>query len=72
MPDITMCLSENCPKASQCKRHKDSGTMASTWQSYSAFEPDDAGNCEYYWPVPLRKIEAIAAQCLSSVMEKLK
>jgi len=49
MPDISMCLSENCPKSSQCYRHEASGTKPSMMQGYTSFKPDAVGNCAYYW-----------------------
>ena len=44
MPDITMCINEKCVKRFICKRHEDSGTKPSEWQSYAEFDNNN-GEC---------------------------
>lgn len=47
MPDISMCLSENCTKSTTCYRHPDSGTKpCEQWQTWFGPEPE---GCAYYW-----------------------
>ena len=49
MPDITMCMQDDCTRSKTCYRHKDSGTKPSEFmQSY--FLGGDPENCEWYWP----------------------
>lgn len=49
MPDISMCGSV-CPKSRECRRHEDSGTVASEWrQSWLAGQGGD--ECPHFWPV---------------------
>lgn len=46
MADISLCKNYFCPLAEKCERF--TGTPNSYRQSYSNFEPDDEGNCEYF------------------------
>ena len=48
MPDITMCLGEDCPKRNHCYRFK---AAPDEYQSYFSHPPYDSKNkfCEYYW-----------------------
>lgn len=55
MPDIVMCENKECPWASKCYRQM--AEPDSYRQSYSHFEPDDDGECEWFmslssWRVP--------------------
>jgi hypothetical protein len=49
--DWCMCLDDSCPARFDCRRHADSGTVASDRQSYSDFCHDKSGKCEGYWHV---------------------
>ena len=47
MPDITMCMNNECKKCTSCYRF-----MAKPWeygQSYFMGLLDEKGKCEYYW-----------------------
>jgi hypothetical protein len=37
MPDFTMCVAEDCEFSVRCRRHSDSGTVASQEQSFANF-----------------------------------
>lgn len=39
MPDITMCVSEECPKKESCHRY--TAIPTKQWQSYSDFKCDE-------------------------------
>ena len=41
MPDITMCLNEECPRKTECYRYM---AEPNGWQSYAAF--DDGKKCK--------------------------
>jgi len=45
MPDITMCNNDKCPMKKKCKRHMDSGTIPSSFQSWSRFEYREQFTC---------------------------
>ena len=50
MPDISMCMNEECKLAPTCRRSPKSGTVPTpNWQSWAAFEPDADGTCDVYW-----------------------
>lgn len=53
MPDISMCMSKDCPSRKDCCRHQESGTKPSERrQSYMNFEPrKNADRCRAYMPV---------------------
>ena len=51
MPDIAMCPAINCSVSWTCRRHEDSGTKPSNWQTYAAFTPVDENGCDNFWPV---------------------
>jgi hypothetical protein len=40
MPDITMCVNQNCPLSKTCYRHEDSGTISDIRQSWTDFKWD--------------------------------
>ena len=48
MPDITMCINEECNKVEKCYRSKKSGTKPSERQSHTMFYEDDNGECTYF------------------------
>lgn len=49
MADISMCVVSDCPLSPSCRRHADSGTPPSHWQSF--FRPPQRGTeCEMYVP----------------------
>lgn len=49
MPDITMCLNNDCKVSHKCYRHSKSGTQYSYHQSVCHFKPDNKGECTHYW-----------------------
>lgn len=46
MPDIAMCINEDCPIKSRCYRYT---ATPSTPQSFSLFHWDGIG-CDHFWP----------------------
>ena len=48
MPNISMCMNDECHLAKECYRHE---AKPSEWQSYSYFHPDDAGECYHFMPI---------------------
>jgi len=48
MPDITMCMNDECHLAKECYRHE---ATPSDWQSYSHFRPNEAGDCDHFLPI---------------------
>lgn len=46
MPDISMCLNEECPLKDRCYRF--TATPNEDWQSYAEFAPDENGECEAF------------------------
>ncbi len=50
MPDISMCMSKDCPSRKDCYRHHESGTKPSERrQSYMSFEPKrEWGMCDWF------------------------
>jgi len=48
MPDISMCLNNECHLAKECYRHE---VKPSEWQSYSYFRPDEVGECHNFLPI---------------------
>lgn len=54
MPDITMCVSQDCPSSKNCYRHQDSGTVPDAyWQSVCDFKKEpvtefDGEKCIYF------------------------
>jgi hypothetical protein len=47
MADISMCLNKECKKRRQCYRF--TAPANESWQTYADFEPDENGECEYFW-----------------------
>lgn len=48
MPDISMCLNDQCSVRRICRRHEDSGTTPTPKrQSYTAFPGGD--DCSGFW-----------------------
>jgi hypothetical protein len=47
MPDISMCINENCPVKLRCYRH--TATPTEYRQAYMFFKWDDTG-CDHFWP----------------------
>lgn len=46
MPDIAMCLNNECPKRNDCYRYR---AVANEYQqSYGPFKPDDDGECKKF------------------------
>lgn len=52
-PDISMCANENCGLKKKCYRF--TAEPCEWMQSYSDFEQDDKGFCEYFWDNERRK-----------------
>ena len=48
MPDITMCMNDDCELKNTCYRHE---AKAGQIQSWSAFSPNNEGICEEYWEI---------------------
>ena len=46
MPDIAMCVNEDCPMAARCYRHEARPTRL---QTYGDFAPNEDGECEWFW-----------------------
>ena len=46
MPDMTMCLNEDCKMKRKCYRHE--AKPASPQQPYARFVPEDDGECEHF------------------------
>jgi len=46
MPDVSMCMNEECPLKEKCYRF--TATPNERIQSYGMFEPDKEGKCDYY------------------------
>jgi hypothetical protein len=46
MPDISMCLNQNCLLKEKCYRFK--ANPSTFWQSYTNFIPDKSGKCDSY------------------------
>lgn len=58
MADITMCKNTDCNLYKTCWRFNapkegyiDSYGNFVDQQAYSDFQPDDDGNCKFYWPM---------------------
>ena len=49
MPDISMCENKECSLSDNCWRFNAPPDRVA--QSYSDFQQDDEGNCEYYLPM---------------------
>lgn len=45
MPDITLCVSENCPIRNDCYRNQ---AEPSDWQSFCDFYKDDEKDCDLF------------------------
>ncbi len=45
MPDISKCLNESCPLKERCYRFKCAG---SEYQTYSDFQPNEDGSCDWF------------------------
>lgn len=55
MPDITMCVTNDCPKRESCYRYRAIPTGYNS-QSYAAFEEAcNKNNYEYFWDIGDRK-----------------
>lgn len=53
MPDISMCLNEECLSRNLCYRYK---AEPSDYQSYIDFQPEDGEEkCERFWPLEDKK-----------------
>lgn len=50
MPDISMCDNPMCLRSKMCKRHPDSGTKPSDWQSWAAYGSLKSGHTGVSWP----------------------
>lgn len=48
MPDITMCMNDECHLAKECYRHE---ATPSDWQSYGMFKPNADGTCKHFMPI---------------------
>lgn len=46
MPDISMCLNEECPQRYECYRHE---AKPSEYQAYGDFKFDNDNGCEHFW-----------------------
>jgi hypothetical protein len=54
MADIAMCHGGQCPSKNECYRHR--AVANEYWQTYSNFQPDDSGKCEYFWAIEGRRV----------------
>jgi len=52
MPDISMCAHSSCPSRKICFRHKASGTIPNSIQTYMGFAPNDSGKCDSFELAP--------------------
>lgn len=83
MPDITMCVNNECPLRKYCYRYL---AVPDQWQSYSFFIPKEilhfsgkTTKCDYFWDTTkeLRKIQRVEdvdkqLEHQSSFVKKLK
>ncbi len=46
MPDISMCVGNDCPLKETCYRYK---AKPCEYQTYFMNPPYEDGKCEYYW-----------------------
>lgn len=53
MPDISMCMKEDCPMNMKCYRFT---AKPNDWQSYGAFKPDDDGTCTHFWEIDGKEV----------------
>lgn len=54
MPDISMCMGNNCPKKDNCYRF--TAIPSEFMQSYFTIPPiKKDGECDYYWPLKPEK-----------------
>lgn len=50
MPDISMCLNNECSKRRDCYRYR--AVPGEIRQVYAKFKPyNSAGDCEYFWRI---------------------
>ena len=49
MPDITMCLQDDCPMKGGCYRHE--ATPTSYRQSFAVFTPETATDCSRFMEI---------------------
>ena len=53
MPDITLCMNENCPIRKRCGRFM--GEPDNLWQSFANYQPNTQVSgeieCDYYWDI---------------------
>lgn len=56
MPDISMCMGDDCPKKEGCYRYR-----AIPWfrQSYFSVPPYDGEECRYFWPLEGQRIRSL-------------
>lgn len=54
MPDISMCLNEECPMRFECYRF--TATPSPYAQRYADFKPNKNGNCDDFWPTNLQNL----------------
>lgn len=54
MPDLTKCSNSSCQARAMCWRYI---APSSVHQSWSFYEPDEAGQCERFVLAPHRKVE---------------
>ena len=59
--DIARCLSDNCPKQTNCARQQPPPEGAHRRQVYAAFAPDPSGYCGDYIPMPPREESHVVA-----------
>ena len=48
MPDISMCMNDECHLAKECYRHE---ATPSDWQSFGYFRPNEVGGCDHFLPI---------------------
>ena len=48
MPDIAMCINEDCPMAPRCYCHE---ARPSPMQFYAEFAFDAEEGCRFFWPM---------------------
>lgn len=53
MPDISMCVNQDCLVKERCYRYR---AIPSEYQSIAFFSPDNNGMCDYYWSITNQRV----------------
>lgn len=54
MPDITMCVNDDCPSKFECYRYM--AVPSELRQSYAAFEHGKSDKCGHFQPIDGRRV----------------